>query len=327
MNLPGKNGGKLIAAIAASVFAFVAAPAHAEYPERPVSWIVPFPPGGPTDVASRVLAHAFEQELGQPFVVVNKAGASGSIGMRQIITSKPDGYTIGTLAGPSLLAPLMQASNTYDLTKDVQAVGLAYLTPLILATNPEEMPGVKDLESLAAYGKGKDLNFTSPATGSIGHLTLELIMKELGLGGTHIGYQGSAPATTAALSGEVPLVLLDSVVVLPHIKSGALNAIAVSIDGYDELPQVSSFAQQGAESSKTASWGGVVAPRGMPDDALSRLESTLERVLKDPQVIARLKAAGAYASFEDATTLQERINADTGVWARVIDENDLRKLN
>src|SRR5690606_31551031 len=155
------------------------------------------PPGGPTDVASRVLANAFEKELGQPFVVVNRAGASGSIGMRQVTTAKPDGYTIGTLAGPSLLAPLMQESAPYDLTSDVEAASLAYLTPLILVSNPKVLPEVTDLKTLAEYGKHNDMSFTSPATGSIGHLTLELLRSELGFQGTHIGYQGSAPAVTA----------------------------------------------------------------------------------------------------------------------------------
>src|SRR5690606_13226598 len=111
--------------VSASLLLAVSVAAHAEYPEHPVSWVVPFPPGGPTDVASRVLANAFEKELGKPFVVVNKAGASGSIGMRQISSSEPDGYTVGTLAGPSLLAPLMQDAVPYDLTTDVQPVGLA----------------------------------------------------------------------------------------------------------------------------------------------------------------------------------------------------------
>ncbi|OWT60180.1 Bug family tripartite tricarboxylate transporter substrate binding protein [Candidimonas nitroreducens] len=327
MKLLGKHGGKLIAVVAAGLLALMAGPANAKYPERPVTWVVPFPPGGPTDVASRVLAHAFEQALGQSFVVVNKPGASGSIGMRQIVSSKPDGYTIGTLAGPSLLAPLMLKSPPYDLTKNIQAVGLAYLTPLVLVVNSHAMPGVTDLKSLASFGRGKDLNYTSPATGSIGHLTLALILKELGLRGTHIGYQGSAPAVTAVVAGQVPLALLDSVAVLPQVKSGALNAIAVTIDGYDQLPQVKSLAQQGAESAKTASWGGLVAPRGLPPEALSRLQGTLQEVLKDPKVISRLKAVGAYTSFEGAAALQKRIDSDTEVWGRVIKENNLRKAN
>lgn len=316
---------KMMGAVSAAMI-MTTGVALAEYPDRPVSWIVPFPPGGPTDVASRVLANAFEKELGQTFVVVNRSGASGSIGMRQVATAKPDGYTIGTLAGPSLLAPLMQESMPYDLTSDVEATALAYLTPLILVSNPEALPDVTDLESLARHGKNNDMSFTSPANGSIGHLTLELLSSELGFQGTHIGYQGSAPAVTAVLSGEVPLMLADSVAVLQHIKAGRLRALAVTIDGYDELPDVPSLSNLGVQSAKTASWGGIVTPARTPADVVSRLSATMEKVLQDPEVMRRLVAVGAYPQYEDAETLAARIAEDTAVWKQVISDNGLRAL-
>jgi len=323
-----KNGKKLnkIASVLATSLLLVTGAVHADYPEQPVSWIVPFPPGGPTDVASRVLANELEKELGKPLVVINKAGASGSIGLRQIAAAKPDGYTIGTLAGPSLLAPMMQDAAPYELPKDVDPVGLAYLTPLILVSNPKVLPEVFDLRSLAEVGKSKDLNFTSPATGSIGHLTMELIRKKLQFPGTHIGYQGSAPAVMAVLSGEVPIMFADSVAVLQHIKSGALRALAVSIDGFEELPDVKSLAQQGVQSAKTASWGGLVAPKGTPAEAISRLSAALKRVLQKPEIVQRLKAVGAYPEYEGSDVFKGRIANDSRVWKQVITENSLRTL-
>lgn len=328
MKLNKKNGHKLkkfAVTFSATVF-MIAGNAYADYPDRAVSWIVPFPPGGPTDVASRILASEFAKVLGQPFVVVNKAGASGSIGLRQIARAKPDGYTIGTLSGPSLLAPLMQNSAPYALLDDVDVVGLAYLTPLILVSNPKVFPEVTDLKSLAALGNNKDLNYTSPATGSIGHLTMELIRKELDFKGTHIGYQGSSPAVTAVLSGEVPIMFADSVAVLQHIKSGSLRALAVSIDGFEDLPDIKSLAQQGVQSMKTASWSGLVAPKGTSNEAVSRLTEVLRQVLQEPATIQRLKAVGAYPKYENQDQLKGRIASDTDVWKQVIKDNNLQSM-
>lgn len=303
---------------------FTAAPlAQAAYPDRPVQWVIPFPPGGPTDVASRVLTSAFEAELGKTFVAVNKPGASGSIGVRQVINSKPDGYTIGMLASPSLTAPFMLASKPYDLTKDVKPVSVAYVTPLLLVVNPKVLPDVTDVKSLAETGKKQDLNYTSAATGSTGHLTMELLKKELGFQGTHIAYQGSAPAVTAVLGGEVPIMFSDAVAVLPHIKAGTLRAIAVSIDNFDELPDVKTLAAQGVQSTKAVSWVGMVAPNGTPDDVTKLLSDTLKKVVQDPEVAKRMKSVGAYPVYGDAADMANRIKVDSAIWEQVINENKL----
>ncbi len=309
----------------AALLLLAAGAAHAQYPDKPVTWVVPFPPGGPTDVASRVLAQAFEKALGKPFVALNKAGASGSIGMRQVITSAPDGHTVGMLVGPSLLAPLMQDKPAYDLTQDVQAVGMAYVTPLVLAVNPKVLPDVTDLPSLVAAARARELNVTSPATGSIGHLSFELLKQELDFPALHIGYQGSAPAVTATLAGDVSVIFADGLALLPHIQAGTLRAIAVNAEDFAALPDVPSLASQGVRGTRTDSWGGLVVPVGTPQPVVERLQATLQAVLQDPAVVARLRASGAEPRYGDSAAMTGRIAEDTVTWTQVIETNDLRQ--
>ncbi|NYT60833.1 tripartite tricarboxylate transporter substrate binding protein [Alcaligenaceae bacterium] len=318
---------KTLLAAAAGSLLVAAGTANATYPDRPVSWVIPFPPGGPTDVATRVLADAFSKELDITFVTENKPGASGSIGVRNVMRSKPDGYTIGMLASPSLTAPYMLAANLYDLSKDIQPIGVAYVTPLILVVNPEVMPDVTDLASLAKAGKNGDLNYTSAGTGSTGNLTMELLKTELNFAATHIPYQGSSPAVTAVLAGDVPIMLSDSVAVLPQIKAGKLRAIAVNTENFKALPDVKSLKEQGVKGSKAISWVGVFAPLKTPDEARIKLADTLKKVLQDPQVAERMISVGAYPVYGDADNMAQRIITDSAIWEKVINDNKLGARN
>ena len=321
--LHGAKLAKGLMAAAAGAIMMASAPAFAEYPEKPVTWVIPFPPGGPTDVTSRVLADAFSKELGQTFVSENKSGASGTIGVRSVIRDKADGYTIATLAAPSLIGPFLMPSKPYDLTQEITPIGIAYQTPLLMVVNPEVLPEVTDLASLAEAAKKTDLNYTTAGVGSTAHLTVELIKKDLGFEAMHIPYQGSAPAVTATLAGEVPLMFSDSLAVLPHIKSGRLRAIAVNTDSYAALPDVKSLTSQGVTSTKAISWYGVFGPKGMPDDVRDKLSATLEKVLKDPVVVERMESAGAYPHYTTPEGMAERIATDSDIWSTVIKENNI----
>lgn len=312
----------LLATVGCSLM-LAAGAAHAAYPERPVTWVIPFPPGGPTDVSSRILADAFSKELGQTFVSENKSGASGTIGIRSVIRDKADGYTFGTLAAPSLIAPFIMPDAPYDLTKDITPVGVAYVTPLVLVVNPQVLPDVTDIRSMAEAGKKGNLNYTTAGIGSTAHLTLELLKKELDFDAMHIPFQGSSPAVTAVLAGEVPIMFSDSVAVLPHIQAGKLRAIAVNTDNFPPLPDVKSLQQQGVVSTKAVSWYGLVAPAGIPDEARDTLSATLKKVLKDPVVVERLQSAGAYPAFTTPEGMAERIATDSDIWNTVIKENNI----
>lgn len=321
-----KRFGKTLFAVTTSALVMASATAvqaQPDFPNKPLTWVIPFPPGGPTDVTSRILADAFSRELGQTVVTENKSGASGTIGVRSVTRDKADGYTFGTLAAPSLIAPYLMPNAPYDLTQDITPIGVAYTTPLIMVVNPDALPNVTDLASLAEAAKTMDLNYTTAGVGSTAHLTVELIKKELGFDAIHIPYQGSAPAVTATLAGEVPLMFSDSLAVLPHIQAGKLRPIAVNTDNFAPLPDVKSLNQQGVTSTKAVSWYGVFGPKGMPDEIRDKLSATLDKVLQDPVVIERMQSAGAYPNFTTPQGMADRIKTDSAIWEAVIKENNI----
>lgn len=310
-----------------STFIFAPSAVHAaDYPDHSVSWIVPYPPGGPTDTATRVLADAFSKELNQTFVVENKPGASGTIGVRYTMRSKPDGYTISMFASPSLTAPFMLTESPYNAAEDMASIGLAYFTPLILVVNPEVMPHVTDIKSLAEAVKGKGLNYTTAGVGSTGHLTMELLQSELGFEGTHIPFQGSSPAVTAVLSGEIPAMMSDSVAVLPHIRSGKLRPIAVNAkERLAAVPDTALLSEQGIKSVEAISWVGLLAAKDTPKDAIDTLNTTLKKVLQDEEVTKRMIQVGAYPLYSTPEQMKELIISDSEVWKKVIEDNNLKQ--
>lgn len=329
MKLPThtKKSTKLGLLTLASSLLLAAGLAHAEYPDRAVSWVIPFPPGGPTDVATRVLADAFSKELDNTFVAENKSGASGTIGVSNVIRSKPDGYTIGTMAAPSLTAPYILSTKPYDLSTDVQPIGLAYVTPLLLVVNPNVYPDVTDIKSLAEVAKKeKGLVYTTAGIGSTAHLTIEIMKDELGFESLHVPYQGSGPAVTAVLSGDVPVMYSDAVAVLPQIRAGKLRAIAINSDVEIEgLEDVKTLEEQGVQSAKALSWGGVLAPRDIGEEKVKLLTTTLEKVLQDPDVAKRMRAVGAYPTYSTPDEMAEFIVRDSAIWEQAIKENDIKQ--
>lgn len=315
-----------IAAIAA-VAAFPALSTAADFPDRTLTFVVPYPPGGPTDITGRLLAEALGKELGQTVVVENRGGASGSIGISYVIRSKPDGYTFGAVAAPSLVAPFMLDSKPYDLTTDVQTVGMAYVTPLVVLVNPEKIPEVTDMASLVEYVKGQNggFNYTTAGIGSTAHLAMEIIDSENDLDMLHIPYQGSAPAINALLAGDVDMMYSDLVAAMPQITSGKLKAIAINTDErLDDLPDVPTLVEQGVEAAKAVSWGGLVLPKDAPEEAVDVLSAALESVLQDEGLQDQMRRVGAIAQYQDPAELAQTIKVDSEIWDNAIKEFNIK---
>ena len=315
-----------IAAIAA-VAAFPALSTAADFPDRTLTFVVPYPPGGPTDITGRLLAEALGKELGQTVVVENRGGASGSIGISYVIRSKPDGYTFGAVAAPSLVAPFMLDSKPYDLTTDVQTVGMAYVTPLVVLVNPEKIPEVTDMASLVEYVKGQSggFNYTTAGIGSTAHLAMEIIDSENDLDMLHIPYQGSAPAINALLAGDVDMMYSDLVAAMPQITSGKLKAIAINTDErLDDLPDVPTLVEQGVEAAKAVSWGGLVLPKDAPEEAVDVLSAALESVLQDEGLQDQMRRVGAIAQYQDPAELAQTIKVDSEIWDNAIKEFNIK---
>lgn len=297
------------------------AAAQAAYPNKMIKIVVPFPPGGPTDTASRIVGEKMGELLKQTVLIENRAGASGSIAAAAVAKAPADGYTLMMLATPTLLAPHLYKNASYDMLRDFAPVGSTYDLPIVVVVNPQVLPGVTNLQQMidkARAEKGQ-LNYTSSGTGSFGHLTMESL-KTLGkFEMSHVPYRGGVPAITDLLGGQVPIMYSDMVAALPHIQSGKLRAIAVgSPQRVPFTPDVKTVSEQGFPGFDAVSWGGLVAPAGTPKDVVARLSEVLRQTLADPTVQKRLEAAGAFPAFQTPEQTGARIRGDYEKWGKVI---------
>ena len=296
------------------------------WPAKPIKLVVPWPPGGPTDTGSRIVGLALADRLGQPVVVENRPGASGSIAYQQVIKTPGDGTTFVMLATPTMLAPHLYKSASYHPVNDLLPVGMVYDLPIVLVVNAASLPQVTDLKGLIAEAKsrGGKLDYTSAGPGSFGHLSMEMLKQQGGFDAQHIAYKGSAPAMNDLLGGQVPVMFSDLVAALPHIKSGKLRALAVgSPKRVDMVPDVKTVAEQGFKGFEAVSIGAMMAPKGTPAAAIDRMSSELKAVLAQKDVQDRLVGAGCYAHYMTPAETGRYVTAEFDKWGKVIKDNKL----
>ena len=296
------------------------------WPAKPIKLVVPWPPGGPTDTGSRIVGLALADRLGQPVVVENRPGASGSIAYQQVIKTPGDGTTFVMLATPTMLAPHLYKSASYHPVTDLLPVGMVYDLPIVLVVNAASLPKVTDLKGLIAEAKsrGGKLDYTSAGPGSFGHLSMEMLKQQGGFDAQHIAYKGSAPAMNDLLGGQVPVMFSDLVAALPHIKSGKLRALAVgSPKRVDIVPDVKTVAEQGFKGFEAVSIGAMMAPKGTPAAAIDRMSSELKAVLAQKDVQDRLVGAGCYAPYMTPAETGRYVTAEFDKWGKVIKDNKL----
>ena len=296
------------------------------WPAKPIKLVVPWPPGGPTDTGSRIVGLALADRLGQPVVVENRPGASGSIAYQQVIKTPGDGTTFVMLATPTMLAPHLYKSASYHPVNDLLPVGMVYDLPIVLVVNAASLPKVTDLAGLVAEAKsrGGKLDYTSAGPGSFGHLSMEMLKQQGGFDAQHIAYKGSAPAMNDLLGGQVPVMFSDLVAALPHIKSGKLRALAVgSPRRVDIVPDVKTVAEQGFKGFEAVSIGAMMAPKGTPAAAIDRMSSELKAVLAQKDVQDRLVGAGCYAHYMTPAETGRYVTAEFDKWGKVIKDNKL----
>ncbi|SOY48260.1 Bug family tripartite tricarboxylate transporter substrate binding protein [Cupriavidus taiwanensis] len=319
---------RLGAVLLSATLPLAAAPALAEtYPSKPIRLVVPFPPGGPTDTAARIIGQKMSETLKQPVVVDNRPGASGTIGAENVAKSPADGYTLLVLATPTLLAPHLIHRKGYDIFKDFTPIGAAYDLPIVMVVNPQAMPDVTSLQQYIAKAKARPgaLNYTSAGNGSFGHLSTELL-KNLGdFDVQHVPYKGSAPAISDLLAGQVPMMFSDMIAALPHIKAGKLRPIAVgSARRVSFTPEVKTVAEQGFPGFDATAWGGLLAPAGTPKEVVATLSAELKKALADPTVQQKMLGAGTVAAYLPPEQLAARMKADYSKWGKVIQDNGIR---
>lgn len=266
---------------------------------KPLRVIIPFPPGGATDMSARGLQEALARILKQPVVLENRGGAGGSIGMAEVARAAPDGLTVGvaTLSTHGV-NPAVYSKLPYDPIKDFVGVTEIVKAPGVIVINPKVLP-VKDFAELVKYLKANPgkVSYATPGNGTIGHMWGELFKSSTGTSMVHIPYRGAGPAINDVLGGQVPVYFDQVASSLPHIASGKLKALAVSWPTrLDVLPDVPTYGQLGFAINNDPSWFGLVAPAGTPAAAVERIQQAVAQALQDPAVRQRMASQGLYPS-------------------------------
>lgn len=315
-------------AAAVAVACAMAAPivAAADFPARPITLIVPFTPGGATDVMGRALADEMSKHLGQPVVVENKPGANTIVGAEQLARSDADGYTLMVAAGSTMvLNPMLYDKLSYDPQKDMEIISLVGEIPLI-ALVPMSSPA-KTLAEFIDYAKeqkGK-LNFASVGTGSTLHLAGELFKQEAGVDITHVPYKGSAPAITDLIGGQVDLMFDAYATAFPQIEGGRLRALAVASEKrLPTLPDVPTLAET-YPGYLTTVWYGVIAPDGVPGEVKTAIKSAIDKTLDTPDFRQRVEKSGFVVSTpHDAEHIKTYLDNERARWSGLIKAQNIR---
>lgn len=317
---------QLLQTAAAALIASGAWAAHASgtWPDKIIRMVVAFPAGGPTDTAARLIAQKLSERLGQQVIVENKPGASGSIGTAAFIKAPPDGYTLSMFGMPALIAPIIYRNNLYDVRKDFTCVSTVYDLPYVIVVNPKVLPGVETLPQLIAAAKAQPLNYSSPGTGSIGHLSMEQLKDLGGFPMEHIAYKGSAPAITDLLGGQIAVMYADLIAAMPHIQAGKLKAVALgSPTAKALLPQVKAISEQGFAGFESSSWSGIIVPNGTPPAVVARLDQELKAILAEADTRQRMEKIGALAVYQPPETMKKRLAAEYARWNQVATEKNI----
>jgi tripartite-type tricarboxylate transporter receptor subunit TctC len=295
--------------------------ALAQYPTKPVRMIIPFAPGGASDFVGRIMQPKMAELLGQSIVVENKPGAAGNIGAETAAKSAPDGYTIflGNV-GSIAINPGVYPKLSITPTRDFIAVNQVVDVPSALIVHPSlPVNSIREVVDYAKANPGK-LNYASPGSGSLDRLEMELLRKLEKLDMVHVPYKGGAgPATAGLMGGETHLMFATAASAMPGIKSGRLKPLAVtSAKRIDQIPNVATVHEAGYADLAASSWQGIFVPAGTPRDVVERLFSVTQQVMKDPDVIARLKNGGAEAiTSESPAAFAKYVAAETERWARI----------
>jgi len=302
-------------------------PARADYPERRITIIVPFAPGGGVDMVGRLIGTAMASSLGQPVVVDNRPGAAGQLGTDFVARrAEPDGYTISIGSPGNITAGAALAANLpYDQKRDLAALGQAVTIPNILAAHPSfPAINVKEMVELAKGGKLK-INYGSGGTGTSQHLAGELLAHTLGISMLHVPYKGTAPSIVDAISGQIQLTVADPSVV-PHIKSGKLRAIGVTTAKRSlALPDLPTLAEQGATDYDAGNWYGFFAPKKTPPAVIRRLNQAINQALAQPDVQKTLLTFGMDPTPNSPEEFQAFLDVDLARWTKLVNDVGLKK--
>jgi tripartite-type tricarboxylate transporter receptor subunit TctC len=319
---------KRIALALAAGLAFCTGPAAAQapWPSQPIKWIVPYPPGGSTDMLARLVSHKLGERLGQPVIVENKAGAGGNVGTDFAVKQPADGYTIvmGNI-GPISINPALYPDLPYQPQRDLAPVTMLMSVPNLLVVNPS-LP-VRSVQELIAYARKapEPMGYATPGAGTSLHLAGELFASSAGLRLTHVPYRGSAPGLNDTVAGHVPMMFDNMPSALQLVKAGKLRALAItSAARSPQLPDVPTMAEAGLPGYEIAGWFGVLAPAATPRPVVERLNQELLAVLAQPEVRQQIGAMGGIIAAEGPAGFGRYIASETEKWGALVRSAQIR---
>ncbi|WP_137388516.1 Bug family tripartite tricarboxylate transporter substrate binding protein [Rhodoligotrophos defluvii] len=316
---------KLIASALLAVMTTVTgAAAQESYPTRNVTILVPFAPGGIVDIAARIVGEQLSQMWGQQVIVENRTGGNGFIAATAAKRAKPDGYTLlAAEAGVSVINGLLFTEIPYDMQKDFVPITLISDTPIVVAANADS--GIDSMEDFLAKAKAEQINYASPANGTLNHLTGEWMALEAGLKLRHIGYRGGAPAATALAGGEVPVGVLAYSSVRPYVESGKIKILAVTSEKrVDAAPDLPTLTESGIPKVATTQWAGIFAPAGTPDGIVQKIQRDIATVLAKPEVQKQFAAGGASVIPSTSAEFAQRLESEREQFGRIVREADIK---
>ena len=295
-----------------------------DYPNRPIKFIVPYPPGGGTDVVARILNEPLSKELGQPIVIDNRGGAAGNLGTEIAAKAAPDGYTILFTLSSHTINPKLYDKLPFDAERDFVPISLAALSPQILVAHPSvPINSVRELIALAKAQPGK-LNFASVGTGSPGHIAGELLKLKTGIDIVHVPYKGGGPAVTDTLGGQVQLLFVTLPAAMQYVKAGKLKALAIASDKRSAVaPDIPTIAET-VPGCVVNSWYGALAPAKTPPAIVAKLQAAFAKVLALPDVKEKLFAQGAEAQSSTSAEFAAQIHDELKEWDYVIREAKIK---
>jgi tripartite-type tricarboxylate transporter receptor subunit TctC len=308
-----------------AVFALAATAQAQTWPAKPVRFIVPFPPGGATDVAARSVSDRLSQALGQQFLVENRAGAAGAIGTHEVARAAPDGYTILFAADPVVTLHLVVKNVPYEVLRDLVPVTQVTTQPIAVAVHAS-LP-VANMQELVAHAKANPgkLSFAHSGTGSGQHMSGELLKKMAGIDMVHVPYKGGGPAVQDLVGGQVPVAVLGSTPLIPHHRSGRVKILAfTSKERFPTLPEIPTLHESGFPGFDTGQWLGLLVPRGTSAEVVERLYAETRKVLALEEVKARLLQAALLPVGSSPKEFEALIRADLERWSKLAAELGLK---
>ena len=316
---------RLCLALAAGALLAGPATAQDKWPSKTITYVVPFPAGGTTDILARLIAQKLGPVLGTTIIVDNKGGAGGSVGSEAASRAAPDGYTLlgGTISSHAINVSLYPKIG-YDPIKSFEPITLIGTNPTVLVVN--QASPYKTLQDVIAAGKAKKpLTGASAGSGTSQHLSLELLKARAGIDITHIPYKGSGPAIQDVMGGQVDMMFDTTVVAGPHIESGKLRALAVSsAKRVPSMPNVPTVAESGVPGYEVVSWQAIFAPAGTPKAIVDRLHAEIAKIMATPEMQDRLAKLGMQGSDMSAEQLGAFQRAEVAKWATVIKEANIK---